>query len=582
MRFCPSCGTKAEDGARFCPACGAGMPQVAPNPSDPYVGRTLDGKFLIEKLLGVGGMGRVYRAQQLSLDKTVCVKVLRTGMMQDETLVRRFHREARAASRLNHPNSITVIDFGQAAEDGSLYIVMEYVPGKDLSKIIAGEHPIPEERLVHIMDQVLSALADAHAAGIVHRDLKPENIMVTDLRGTRDFVKVLDFGIAKLQEAESQAADASLTQAGMVCGTPEYMSPEQARGETLDARSDIYAAGIILYQCVTARLPFTAPTAMGIVTKHLVEPPVPPSQVEGVRVSPALEAVVLKAMSKDRNGRQPTALALQQELAACLNPKVAPAQESPVGQDLFDEATAPVAPAGQARRPTSSRNASPPAATVLRPEPAVAQSSPAAARPRRSGLGLVIGLVIAVLVLGGGAAAYFLYFKDRLASGAADAGVGVPAVDAGALVSPDAGGAVALPAAVDAGEGIEAADAGEAPGPAGPDTAEVAVVEGAPDAGPPAAPDPGPAAPAVSEAARLQFQLGKELTARKQWSKAAEAFRKALKASPTYPDAHKALATCLLNTGDLKGAKKHFQRYLELAPADAPDREQIQSMVDSL
>jgi serine/threonine-protein kinase len=578
MRFCPSCGTKAEDGARFCPACGGAMPHVPPSPSDPYVGRTLDGKFLIEKLLGVGGMGRVYQSRQLTLDKTVCVKVLRTGMMQDETLVRRFHREARAASRLNHPNSITVIDFGQAAEDGSLYIVMEFVPGKDLSKIIAQEFPLPEARLVHIMDQVLSALADAHAAGIVHRDLKPENIMVTDLRGTKDFVKVLDFGIAKLNEPEAQAADASLTQAGMVCGTPEYMSPEQARGEVLDARSDIYAAGIILYQCVTSRLPFTAPTAMGIVTKHLVEPPVPPSQVEGVRVSPALEAVVLKAMSKNKSGRQPTALALQQELNACLSQKVAPAQEQPAGADLFTD-TGPI-PRPATRQASASAPEPGPGAqeTLLRPATGPALASAAPAGPRGSSLGLVVGLLIGLLVLGGGgAAAYFLYFKDRGASLP-------PTLDAGLVVAPEPVDAGAQDAGLAKAPEPDAApvepDAGQASPPA-PDAGLVAVGPGeTPDAGP-EPDDEGPPAPQVSEAARMQFQLGKERAARKQWGKSLEAFQLALKLSPGFAEAHKALGTSLMNTGDLAGARRHFQRYLELAP-DASDRDFIQSMVDSL
>ncbi len=238
-------------------------PEAVASPQDPYLGRKLDDKYMIEELLGVGGMGRVYRAVQLSLEKKICVKVLRTGATEDETLARRFHREARAASRLNHPNSISVIDFGQTAADGSLYMAMEFIPGRDLGKIIREDFPLGEQRVVHIMDQVLSALADAHAADIVHRDLKPENIMVTDLRGTKDFVKVLDFGIAKIQETSQ---DPGLTQAGMVCGTPEYMSPEQARGEPLDARSDLYAAGVILYQMITGRLPFQAPTAMGIVT----------------------------------------------------------------------------------------------------------------------------------------------------------------------------------------------------------------------------------------------------------------------------------------------------------------------------
>jgi Serine/threonine protein kinase len=363
-------------------------------PTDPLVGRPLDGKFLIEKLIGVGGMGRVYKATQLSLDKPVCVKVLHRTMMGDPTLIGRFKREARAASRLNHPNSITVIDFGQAAEDGSLYLVMEYIPGNDLAKVIREERPFSEQRVVNIMDQALSALADAHAAGIVHRDLKPENIMVTDLLGTKDFVKVLDFGIAKIQEGA--ATDPGLTQVGMVCGTPEYMSPEQARGEALDARCDLYAAGVILYQMVTGRPPFTAPTAMAVVTKHLTESVVPPSQVEGARVSSALEAVILKALSKDRKGRQPSALAFQQELNAVLSPKVAPGEERPLETSLFDmESIGPAIKDHDVRMAYSS------------------SSTPRRLSNLKKSSMLWLWMVLALSVIGGGiAAGYYLLRED--------------------------------------------------------------------------------------------------------------------------------------------------------------------------
>ncbi len=516
------------------------MPKAAPPPpDDPYIGRKLDDKFLIEDLLGVGGMGRVYKAIQLSLDKTVCVKVLRTGMVQDETLARRFHREARASSRLNHPNSIAIIDFGQATEDGALYMAMEYISGKDLGKVIKEEYPLSEKRIVNIMDQVLSALADAHAAGIVHRDLKPENIMVTDLRGTKDFVKVLDFGIAKIQES---TADPALTQAGMICGTPEYMSPEQARGEELDARSDLYAAGVIIYQMATGRLPFTAPTAMGIVTKHLIEPPVPPSQLEGVQISAALEAVILKAMSKDRNGRQATALALQQEINAVLTQIVAPAQQVPEGQDLFDDVQPAPAPAEPAPAPAAQEE---PSSTVLRPSQQPVPDG-------KAGKGWLVWVALAVLLLGGGVAAvYFMVLADKGTAEAVDAGA-APAADAGAVAvapEPDAGAVAPKP------------DAGAvAPEPAD---------------------DPGAVEKTgISDAARMHFQAGKELMAQRKYSKAIFAFRRAIKNSPDFADSYKALGTCYISTGKIAGAKKNFRLYLKKNP-DAADREEIQDMIDS-
>ncbi len=546
MRFCPQCGADVVDGARFCPACGNVMPAAAPSraPVDPLINRTLDAKFLIQELLGVGGMGRVYKAVQLSLDKVVCVKVLRPGMTQDETLVRRFQREARAASRLNHPNSITVIDFGQAKEDGSLYLAMEFVPGKDLNKVIATERPLSEKRVVHIMDQVLSALADAHAAGIIHRDLKPENIMVAELRGTRDFVKVLDFGIAKIQE--SAVPEPGLTQAGMVCGTPEYMSPEQARGEELDARSDIYAAGVILYQMVTGQLPFTAPTAMGIVTKHLMEPPVPPSQLSGIRVSPALEAVILKAMSKDRSGRQPTAIALQQELAAVLSPVVAPAQEEPLPKDLFAPAPASRAAHPISAQPTQQRPASPPV-----PERPPAQP----ATPKKSSRLPLLVILILLVLGGGGAAAYFLFLRPPPEP--------PKTPDAGPVIALDAGTApLAEPVAEDAGpppveEPAASADAG----------AEAAAA----DAG----------SEAISEQAQAFYNLGKELMARQEVDKACKTFEKAIRAAPSFAAAYKAAGSCYVQLGDTGRAKKHYQSYLDKAP-DAPDRDAIQQMIDAL
>ncbi len=532
MAFCPKCGTDVQEGARFCPSCGAQVrvaSPAGPAPDDPYLGQLLDKKYQIDELLGVGGMGRVYKATQLTLDKRVCVKVLRSGMMQDDTLVGRFHREARAASRLNHPNSIAVTDFGQAEEDGSLYMVMEFVPGKDLGKVIRDERPLAEKRIIHIMDQVLSALADAHAAGIIHRDLKPENIMVTDLRGTKDFVKVLDFGIAKIQE--TSPAEPGLTQAGMVCGTPEYMSPEQARGEELDARSDVYAAGVILYQMVVGRIPFNAPTAMGIVTKHLTEAPVPPSRVDGIKISPALETAILKAMSKDRAGRPATALALQQELNQVLRQKIAYAQQTPLGTQLFEEETGTHAPAP----------VTPEAMKETR-------DSVPAMRAGRGSRAWLVALVVALLVAGGAAAGYFLWWLPRQSTtgggtgpvAAADAGTGPEARDAGAAVVTEE---PRLPAR-DA--GLEVAEVG------------------------------------VPEAAKIHYAAGKEFMAQQKIKKAIAAFQKAVKKAPDFAKAYRALGTCYMRLGQIKQSRKFFRQYLEKAPADAEDRADIQELIDSL
>ncbi|MBL8956266.1 MAG: protein kinase [Myxococcaceae bacterium] len=266
-------------------------------------------------MLGEGGMGKVYKANQIALDKPIVLKVLRQALLSDERTVARFQREAKAASRLNHPNSIGVIDFGQT-EDGALYMAMEFVNGKDLHHILSREWPLPEARIVRIVSQVLSALSDAHKASVIHRDLKPENIMVEQRRGDPDFVKVLDFGIAKIMDGSGEDGPA-LTRAGFVCGTPEYMSPEQARGAQLDPRSDLYAVGVILYQLTSGLLPFDSDSAVGFATKHLTEVPPPPSKRRPeARISPAMERVIMRALAKDPGDRPQNAESFRAELLA--------------------------------------------------------------------------------------------------------------------------------------------------------------------------------------------------------------------------------------------------------------------------
>ncbi len=260
-------------------------------------------------------MGKVYKANQLALDKPVVLKVLRQALLSDERTVARFQREAKAASRLNHPNSISVLDFGQT-EEGAMYIAMEYVQGKDLHSILAREWPLSESRVIRIVSQMLSALADAHSVGVIHRDLKPENIMVEQRRGEPDFVKVLDFGIAKIIDGTGEDGPA-LTRAGFVCGTPEYMSPEQARGAVLDHRSDLYAVGVIVYQLITGLLPFDSDSAVGFATKHLTEVPlIPTKRRPEAKVSAPMERLIMRALSKKPEDRPQTAEQFRAELVA--------------------------------------------------------------------------------------------------------------------------------------------------------------------------------------------------------------------------------------------------------------------------
>src|SRR5206468_9377445 len=218
-------------------------------PQDPFIGRDiLDGQFQILQKVGSGGMGAVYKALQPAMNRMVGVKILHPKLANRKDLVSRFRREARAMSHLTHPNTVKVLLYGEL-EDGSLYIVMEYLEGKNLNQTVRAEGPFPVERALPILIQVCGALDEAHKQGIIHRDLKPENIFLCQQAGMpRDYPKVLDFGLAKVTEREMRPGSVILTQEGMVFGTPEFMSPEQAQGKPLTASSDIYSLAEILFE----------------------------------------------------------------------------------------------------------------------------------------------------------------------------------------------------------------------------------------------------------------------------------------------------------------------------------------------
>ena len=313
-KVCPACKTRAALDALYCQSCGADIRSIEAAEGDPYLGLTIAGKYHIDALIGVGAMGRVYKAVQTTLNKPFAAKILAPHLMNDETSAARFAAEAHNCASLNHPNVVSVVDYGRT-EDGVTYIVMEYIEGKSLEDIISQQFPLPRERIVDLALQTLAALSEAHGLGILHRDLKPENILVQSLRTHGELAKVLDFGIAKLMDRAEVEAQPGLTSAGMVCGTPEYMSPEQARGKTLDERSDIYAVGVILYQMLTGRPPFESASAVEILHMHLHDDPVPPSKVLGTDPD-ALEAVCLRALSKDPASRPTNAIEFREELLA--------------------------------------------------------------------------------------------------------------------------------------------------------------------------------------------------------------------------------------------------------------------------
>ena len=289
-------------------------PEVKKKKKDPMVGRTIGGRYEVQGLLGKGGMGAVYKAYQPAVQRMIALKVLLKEFADNETVIKRFHQEALASSRLKHPNTISVYDFGQT-DDNILYIAMEYLKGESLAQTLAREKTLSPKRAVHIMRQVCKSLSEAHKAEIIHRDLKPDNIFLAEVQGERDFAKVLDFGVAKLKEYEGK--EGTLTQAGMIFGTPKYMSPEQARSSKVDYRSDIYALGIILYEMLMGRPPFVGDNPLSILIAHVNEQVKTFGEVRpDMNVVAPLEAVVFKALAKDVSLRHADVEELLDELDA--------------------------------------------------------------------------------------------------------------------------------------------------------------------------------------------------------------------------------------------------------------------------
>jgi serine/threonine-protein kinase len=338
--FCP------DDGSRLLAHSRSGDGTL-----DPLIGNVLDGRYRIRRVIGEGGMGIVYEGEHTLIERPVAIKVLREDFCRRADAVERFRREAKSASRIGHPNIVDVLDFGETPS-GASYFVMEMLQGEDLADVLARGGALPPERAVLIVYQCCQALAAAHEKGIVHRDLKPENVFLVERDGFRDFVKIVDFGVAKMSDLEFDLTNgttgprAKLTRTGMIFGTPEYMSPEQAGGLPPDHRVDIYALGVTLYELLTGRVPFEGESFMSVLSKHASK------QVPALRdvnprvtVSSELENVVFHTLRKERGERFQS----MRDLASALEhtpemPRLPFRFPTPVGQHV---SRAPVPPASR-------------------------------------------------------------------------------------------------------------------------------------------------------------------------------------------------------------------------------------------
>ncbi|HVY28567.1 MAG TPA: protein kinase [Polyangiaceae bacterium] len=342
---CPTCGSHFSPDGRFCPFDGTALvARVGWDPSaDALIGTTVDGRYEVLSVIGEGGMGTVYEVRHRLLGKRFALKALRKDLAMDGEIAARFIQEARTAAAVSHPGLVEITDFGRL-ESGQVYFVMELLGGQSLAALLRQGGPLPAARGLSIVRQLVHALKAAHDANIVHRDLKPDNIHVSPGSGDTDFVKIVDFGLAKV------IGSSKLTRSGMVFGTPHYMSPEQAAGELVDHRADIYALGIVMYEMFTGKVPFEADSYMGVLTKHMYMTPAPPSQwAPQLKSLGALEDVILRCLQKRPEARYANLAALLADLDQRLpgsSPRAAerPAPVSVLADQLELPTTEEVAP----------------------------------------------------------------------------------------------------------------------------------------------------------------------------------------------------------------------------------------------
>jgi eukaryotic-like serine/threonine-protein kinase len=355
IKRCPSCGQRFSREAAFCPFDGVKLEDSLFDPSgDALVGHVVDGRYEVIGVVGEGGMGRVYEVRHAALERTFAMKVLRRELAREEDLAERFIREAKATASIKHPNVVQITDFGRLP-DGLPYFVMELLVGQTLAEIIKAHGPLPASRAIRIIRKVAGAVGAAHEAGVVHRDLKPENVFLVD--GGRSVgvsgadVRVVDFGAAKI------VGSSRMTRSGVVFGTPHYMSPEQASGQSVDRRSDIYALGVIMYEMFTGRVPFEADTYMGVLTQHMFVQPERPSHVhDAARDLGAIEDITLACLSKKPEDRFESMSALVDAIDGATRARADAAPDSSTSVAPPPQASAPpprLEPFGSGPGPTA-------------------------------------------------------------------------------------------------------------------------------------------------------------------------------------------------------------------------------------
>lgn len=348
---CVSCGYSARTAAKFCPNCGERLTSnenvtavfdnenrpSAGTTGDPFVGRIIQAKYEIRARIGIGGMGRVYRARRLQIGDEVVIKLLDNRYLFDDVAAERFRREAQAAARIRHKNVVVIHDFSNADADTTpAFIVMEFVDGISLKNLLTNEGPLSQQRTVDLMTEICQGVGAGHNLGVIHRDIKPDNIIVATGDEKQETVKVIDFGLAKLRD---EINEQGITQVGAILGTPSYMSPEQCRGDALSTESDVYSLGVLTYEMLAGKLPFSGSNAAAICAKHQYEEPPPLSSLG----SKAIEAVVMRALAKDPSQRQRTATEYSSELRSAAGANFATDQktEQAVDDPEIDRPTTP-------------------------------------------------------------------------------------------------------------------------------------------------------------------------------------------------------------------------------------------------